>query len=115
MHLRSDRNDRVVVVQAGRKDHPYEQCSVSIMSIVTLAGNCSGMDIRCAASDGDPNVWDIPVMRGRSAVPLEALAEAIAQTVEEQDQVVAALKMGVAGPYIFADTSWDRPSDPPGF
>jgi hypothetical protein len=43
------------------------------------------------------------------------LAEAVAKTVEEQDQVVAALKMGVAGPYIFAETSWDKPSDPPGF
>jgi hypothetical protein len=85
-----------------------------VMELMTQA-IIAPMDIRCAASDGNPNVWDIPVLRGRGAVPLEALAEAITKTVEEQDQVVAALKMGVAGPYIFAEASWDKPSDSLGF
>ena len=113
MYLRHDQNDRVIVVQAGIKERPYEQCSISILTIVTIAGDWSGkLDIRCAAdSKGDSNVWDMPMMRGRGAVPLEELVEALRRTVEEQEQVIAALKMGVDGPYSFADTRWDKPSD----
>lgn len=36
------------------------------------------------------------------------------QMVEEQEQVVAALKMGVESPYIFAETCWQKPSNTPG-
>jgi hypothetical protein len=75
MYLRHDQNDRVICVEAARPDRPYEQCSISIMTIVTMAGGWSGkLDVRCAACEKDsdpPRVWDIPVMRGRSAVPLD--------------------------------------------
>jgi hypothetical protein len=32
--------------------------------------------------------------------------EALRKTVEEQEQVVAAMKMGVDGPYPFAESRW---------
>ena len=114
MYLRHDQNDRVILVLAAKPDRPWEQCSISIMTMVTVGGRWSGrLDIRCAAYDRnyDPDVWDTPVMRGRGAVPLEELMEALKKTVEEQEQVVAAMKMGVDGPYSFAETCWDKPSD----
>ena len=116
MYLRHDQNDRVIVIQAGIKERPYEQFSITILTIVTVAGDWSGkLDIRCAASTGDPCVWDIPMMRGRGAVPQEDLVEALRKTVEEQGQVVAAMKMGVEGPYRFAESRWEKPSDTAGF
>lgn len=108
MYLRHAQNDRLVVVQAGRKDRPYQQCSIGIVTSVALAGNWSDMDIRCgAASNDEPGRWDIPMMRGRGAVPLERLADALKKTLEEQEQVLAAMKTGVGGPYRFSETCWE--------
>ena len=115
MYLRHDQGDRVIHVCAAPPNRPFEQVSVSVMTIVMLSGNWSGkLDIRCAACEKDsdpPNVWEIPVMRGRSSVPLEELVEALKKTVEEQEQVVAAMKMGIDGPYTFDETSWEKPPD----
>lgn len=44
-------------------------------------------------------------------MPLEGLAEALKRTAEEQEQVVAAMKLGIGGPYRFDDTRWETPSD----
>ncbi len=49
-------------------------------------------------------------MRGRGSVPSDELAEALRKTAEEQEQVVAAMKMGVEGPYSFEGSRWDKPS-----
>ena len=116
MCLRHEYGDRVIRVYASPPDRPFEQAAISIMTIVTLSGNWPGkLEIRCAACETDsdpPRVWDIPVMRGRGAVPLEGLMEAIMNTLEEQEQVVAAMKMGVDGPYAFEETRWEIPPDP---
>jgi hypothetical protein len=114
MFLRHDQNYRVILVLAARPDHPWEQCSITIMALVTVDGGWSGkLDIRCAAYDRNcpADVWTTPVMRGRGAVPLEELGEALKKTLEEQEQVVAAMRMAVDGPYSFAETCWDKPSD----
>ena len=116
MCLRHEYGDRVIRVYASPPDRPFEQAAISIMTIVTLSGNWPGkLEIRCAACETDsdpPRVWDIPVMRGRGAVPLEGLVEAIMNTLEEQEQVVAATKMGVDGPYAFEETRWEIPPNP---
>ncbi len=86
MFLRHEASDRVIVVQAAEADRPHEKCSISIMTAVTLGGTWPGhLDVRCAASDSkcDPNVWDIPVMKGRDAVPLAELMDALKKTIEE--------------------------------
>ncbi len=85
------------------------------MTAVTLKGDWSRLlDIKCAACEEDPDpprVWDVPVMRGREAVPLEELVEALKKTAEEHGQVVAAMKLSIDGPYIFDDTSWEKSPD----
>lgn len=114
MYLRHEHGDRVLRVYASSPTCPCEQASIGITAIMTLGGNWSGeLDIRCAACDVDsdpPRVWEIPVMRGRHAVPLEDLVEALKRTLEEQEQVIAAMKMGIEGPFRFEQTCWERPS-----
>ena len=83
MYLRHDQQDRVIHVCASPPDRPFEQVSISIMTIVTLSGNWPGkLDVRCAAceTDSDSNFWETPVMRGRNSVPLAELAEALKKT-----------------------------------
>jgi len=114
-YLRDDQGDRVIHVCASAPERPFEQVSISIMTAVTLTGDWTRMlDIRCAACEKDsdsPRVWDVPVMRGRDSVPLGGLATALAKTAEEQKQVVAAMKLGIGGPYTFENTRWETPSE----
>ena len=87
---------------------------IGILAVIHISGSWSGtVDVRCAAAgdDTDPNFWDIPIMRGRDAVPLSELAEHLRKTVEEREQVVAARELGVEGPYTFGDVRWEKPSD----
>lgn len=115
MYLRHDQGDRVIHVCASAPERPFEQASISIMTAVTLKGDWSRLlDIKCAACEKDtdpPRVWDVPVLRGREAVPLEELVEALKKTAKEQEQVVAAMKLSIDGPYTFDDTSWETPPD----
>ncbi|MHC4477475.1 MAG: hypothetical protein ACYTF1_16830 [Planctomycetota bacterium] len=114
MYLRHDQNNRVILVCASSPDNPFEKVSINIMTVVTLAGNWSGrLDIRCAACDikSDANFWDIPMMQGRNSVPLEESVEALSKTMEEQEQVIAAMKLGIDDPYRFEKTTWQSPSD----
>ena len=115
-YLRDDQGDRVIHVCASAPERPFEQVSISVTTAVTLQGDWTRMlDVRCAACERDtdpPRVWDVPVMLGRGSVPLGELAEALARTAEEQEQVVAAMKLGIDGPYTFEDTRWEIPSEP---
>ncbi len=115
-YLRDDQGDRVIHVCASAPERPFEQVSIDIMTAVTLSGDRTRvLDIRCAACDKDsdpPRVWDVPVMLGRGSVPLDGLAEALRETAEEQEQVVAAMKLGIDGPYTFEDSRWEIPSEP---
>ena len=49
-----------------------------------------------------------PWMRGRDRVPFEQLIEQLRETLEEREQVIAAAKLGIVGPYRFDRTVWDR-------
>lgn len=115
MYLRHEYEDRVIHVYASAPERPFEQASISSLTIVKFSGEWSGkFDIRCAACEKDsdpPRVWDTPVMRGRDSVPLEDIVEALKKTAEEQEQVVAAMKLGIDGPYAFDETSWETPPD----
>ena len=115
-YLRGDHGDRVIHVCASAPERPFEQCSIGITTAVTLKGDWTRvLDIRCAACERDsdpPRVWDIPAMLGRGSVPLAGLAEALRKTAEEQEQVVAAMKLGIDGPYTFEDSRWEIPSQP---
>jgi len=82
------------------------------MTIVPVSGSWLGtVDIKCSA-ERKPNMWEVPTLRGRHAVPLNQLVEQLQATIEEREQVVAAIRMGVDGPYRFEQTRWEKPGDP---
>ncbi len=73
MYLRYDQGDRVIYVSAVTPGGPFRRSNLDISAIVVIDGHWSGrLEIRCAAAqdDLDPSFWDIPILRGRNAVPL---------------------------------------------
>jgi hypothetical protein len=110
-----DDDIRIIFVYALTTEGSCQQSSIEIITDVHMSGNWSGkVRIRTAAAedDLDPNMWDIPVVRGRDAVPLNGLIDQLKATVEEREQVVAAMKMGIDGPYGFQDAVWEKPGNP---
>lgn len=86
---------------------------VSVFTLVKMDGEWSGnVDIRCSTADGESlaNVWGTLVMQGRSDVPFEDLVRQLLQTIEEREQVLAAIKLGVDGPYRFDEAKWEAPA-----
>lgn len=114
MYLRKHQSDRVILVAASPNDWPFDRPMITILTTVSVSGDWScDVDIRCSASEADSlmGFWDTPVMRGRNSVPIEHLIDQLRKTIEEREQVVAALRLGVTGPYTFQQTRWENPSD----
>jgi hypothetical protein len=114
MYLRKHQGERIILVAASPPEWLHDHPMVTIMTSVAMSGEWSWeVDIRCSAAEGDPviNFWDIPVMQGRSMVPLEELVGQLRETVAEREQVVAAVRLGVAGPYSFRRSRWEKPGD----
>ena len=112
MYLQRDRKIRIVHVDAHTPGGKFQDVFVGITTAVGMNGDWAGtLQIRCAAAENDleANVWDVPVMLGRSAIPLPNLTEQLIKTIEEREQVVAARKMGIDGPYTFEEAAWTVP------
>jgi hypothetical protein len=114
MYLRADQGDRLVLIGATREGSRDERWIVSIITVVSICGEWSGeVDIRCSIAPEDllTQARNSLVMRGRGAVPFEDLARQLRDTLEEREQVMAALNLGVEGPYTFRRASWEYPLD----
>ena len=114
MYLRKNRGDRVIVVAASPADWEREHPMITVLTTVTLAGDWSRtVDIRCSTADDDSiaRFWEIPVMQGRHAVPVEELGTHLRDTRREREQVMAAIRLGVDGPYTFEHSRWKKPFD----
>ena len=114
MYLRKFQGDRILLVAASPTDWTLERPMVTILTSVSVSGEWSGeVDVRCSASQNESvmKFWDIPVMQGRNTVPMADLPRQLCETVEEREQVVAAMRLGVTGPYTFSETQWQKPSD----
>jgi hypothetical protein len=112
MRLYHDRSTRVIQVDAYAADGRFRSSILEITALVTTNGDWSHtVDVRAAAAEDDlaANVWKVPVLRGRETVPMADLVEQIVKTLEEREQVVAARKMGIEGPYIFERSTWIVP------
>ena len=48
-----------------------------------------------------------PWMTRRDAVPLGKLIEQLQETLDEREQVIAAARMGIPGPYGFGHSAWE--------
>jgi hypothetical protein len=114
MYLRKFQGDRILLVAASPADWSYERPMVTVLTAVSVGGDWSGeVDVRCSASQNEPVVkfWEIPVMQGRNTVPMEDLPRQLHETMEEREQVVAAIRLGVTGPYTFERSRWQKPGD----
>ena len=65
------------------------------------------IDVRCGTSD---YMFD-PCVRGLSHVPYDDLVTVLRQTLDEREQVIAAMKCGISGPYRFANSVWQIPGE----
>ena len=113
LHLMKDLGARLILVDAAPRGWAHEAPLIEILTSVPVSGDFpETVDIRCMATEGDPvmSVFSAPVMRGRHAVPIEGLEDALAKTLDEREQVLAAIKLGISGPYRFDDISWEIPT-----
>lgn len=103
----------MILVSARQEHDHHDGATISLLTFVGLNGDWSGsVDIRCSAGNGTAvtNVWDTLVMQGRHQVPLDELLSNLRRTLEEREQVLAAIKLGVQGPYVFEHARWDTPA-----
>jgi hypothetical protein len=108
MHLLKDQGVRVIHVESSLENWPHGTSMVSLMATITVNGEWSQtVDIRCCATDDDPVQMNAPWMKGRGNVPLGCLVDHLRETLDEREQVIAAIKLGVAGPYAFERSVWD--------
>jgi hypothetical protein len=114
MYLRREQSDRLILIGATRPNVRDDRWIVSIITVVGTNGDWSGeVDIRCSISPEDLLVQagSCLVMRGRGAVPFEDLKRQLRETLEEREQVLAALNIGIDGPYTFRRARWEDPLD----
>lgn len=114
MYLRRQHGDRVILVAASPVDWEHERSMITVLTTVSVAGDWSAtVDIRCStAEDGSiTNFWDNPVMQGRHNVPIDELTDQLRETLRERDEVTAAMKLGLDGPFRFSRSTWRKPSD----
>ena len=102
-----DSGSRLILVEAIPDGWSLDTPMLSLMASVSARGDWTRtVDVRCAATDGDPDPGHAPWMRGRSAVPLGELIDQIHETLAERKQVMAAIEDGVRGPYEFKRSIW---------
>lgn len=114
MYLRKFQGDRILLVAASPPDWTGEHPMVTVLTTVGVCGEWSGeVDVRCSASQNEPVIkfWEIPVMQGRHTVPVQDLPDQLRETIDEREQVVAAIRLGVTGPYTFRQSRWQKPGD----
>ena len=109
MYKLTDAGVRVVNVEASLSEWPYESPTVSVLAKVALSGSWPEfVQVFCCGSEDDPLAMRGPWMKGREQVQLGELVSELQETLQEREQVVAAVKMGVPGPYKFTRSVWER-------
>jgi hypothetical protein len=63
------------------------------------------VDVRCGSSHDPYGPW----MLGHGDVPLSELGRALRKTLNEREQVLSAMKLGIEGPYRFERSEWRKP------
>jgi hypothetical protein len=98
---------RLIHVSASPPDWPPDTPVLSVMTSVPVSGAWpETVDVRCCAGDREAMPMNTVWMQGRGAVPLPALLDELQETLTEREQVLAAIKLGIPGPYQFTDSVW---------
>ena len=108
--LRPQHKDRLIEVDAATSEGCCRKAVIGMSTTVSFDGRRSDhvtIATQAAVDDLDDDRWDMPVMRGREAVPLDNLTDQLLATIQEREQVAAARRRGIKGPYDFAETRWE--------
>jgi hypothetical protein len=109
MRLLPGSDARIIHVAASFPDWPHKSPTMALMVWVPTSGQWPDfVDMRCCATEGDPAQMGAPWMRGRDNVSFADLIEQLRQALDEREQVIAAIKMGIPGPYRFGRSVWER-------
>lgn len=109
MYLIQDGTCRAVFVGASPANWRHGTRMLSIMATIPVTGQWPDfVDIRCSATEDETPRMGCPWMRGRDHVPLSALVDELCATLDEREQVIAAQKLGLPGPYRFEGSVWQR-------
>ena len=104
MRLLQSGGARLVYVGASLPDWPYETPTIGLMASVPVTGRWpETIDIRCCATEGDPALTFGPWLKSRMNAPFAEHIEQLHATLEEREQVIAA----IAGPYRFEYSLWE--------
>lgn len=107
MHQIPEANARIIHVGASFPNWPYESPTLAVMARVPVSGLWPDfVDIRCCATDGDPAQTLGPWMSGRGRVAFSELVDQLQATLDERERVIAAIMVGIPGPYRFTRSEW---------
>ena len=113
MYLRRDIGGRLILVAASPPGWTDDHALISLLSFVKVDGSWSAeVDVRCSTvGTGSLSLSrGALMMQGRNDVPFEELVGQLRQTLDEREQVVAAVRLGIEGPYVFEDSRWETPA-----
>ena len=111
MHLLRESESRLIHVGASVAGWSCDTPMLSVMATMPVTGDWPTLvDIRCCAAEESAVSGDCLWMQGRSRVALNELVQELHETLHEREQVLAARKMGIRGPYPFKQSVW-RPVD----
>jgi hypothetical protein len=81
--------------------------TVELIARVPISGMWPDtIEVRCGTSANALDPW----MRGRSKVPFDEIIMALRETLDERAKVIAAMRLGLEGPYHFERSVWAKPS-----
>ena len=100
-------NGRFVLGGANPAGWPYETPAVSFMAVVGFDGTVGEVDVRCAASDGDPlmDLYIAPNLQ-KCSCQLDDLPATLKEVWVSRREVIARMKAGEAAPIFDGKWNW---------
>ena len=105
---------RTVLGAASPAGWPHELPAIGLCAVVGFDGTIGEIEIRCAATDGDPlmQTYSAPHVQGCNC-QLAELPTTLKEVWVARREVIARFQAGEAAPIFDGKWSWEVPSTPP--
>ena len=109
--LVEDRTGRAVMVDGSPPDWPHDGPMVSLLTLVTVAGDVNRVQICCQGTDDDPIlcVFTNPMIQD-CVVPLEDVGETLKTVLIDRVHVRKLMAEGGKPPFTVGDWTWETAS-----
>ena len=99
------------MVDGSPPDWPHDGPMVSLLTLVSIAGDVGRVRIYCQGTDDDPimSVFTNPMIRD-CVVPLEDIGETLKTVLMDRVQVRKLVAEGKEPPFTVGDWTWDAAS-----